>query len=227
MMKPTLISNYHRSGILVTTCKANFAESFGAVYRVPLLSEDDSKILFYRNTYFGTENGCSSEYRESTRRIINECGRLPLAIITYASLLPNDSPNSPEEWKKVAGSIGSGSSELGDTVKDMRQRLSRSCDGLPRHLRTCFLYLFTVREDYVIRRDSLIQRWLSEDLIHGHGGQNLQELGETYFKELLDTGMIQSIEQDNDGKALACRVPGVMVDLILSFGMGGRRLAPV
>jgi len=216
-IKPALVGNSHGSGIITTTYKVDVAESIGGVYRLPLLSNEDSKILFYKRTYFGSEDGCPSGYRESTMRILNKCGRLPLAIITFASLLPKDSPNSPEEWKEVADSIGSGSFELGDRVNNMRRILSRSYDNLPEHLRTCFLYLCTVPEDYVIRRDSLVQRWLSEDLIHGDDGQNLQELGERYFYELLNTGMIQPIEHDYDVKALACRVPVLMTDLIFSF----------
>ncbi|CAO2168062.1 unnamed protein product [Urochloa humidicola] len=212
-IKPALIGNNHGSGIIATTYKVDVAESIGGVYRLPLLSEEDSKILFYRGTYFGSEDKCTSQYRDLSKRILNKCGQLPLAITAITTLLPNRL-NSEKEWGKVCDSIGSGSD---NRLNDMREILSRSYDDLPQHLRTCFLYLCIFPEDYVIRRESLVQRWLSEDLIHGDPGQDLQELGEDYFYQLLDTGLIQTIEHDNDGKALACRVPGVMVDLIASL----------
>ncbi|CAL5010164.1 unnamed protein product [Urochloa decumbens] len=214
MIKPALVGNNHGSGIIATTYKVDVAESIGGVYRLPLLSEEDSKILFYSGTYFGSEDQCTSQYRDLSKRILNKCGQLPLAITAITTLLPNRL-NSEKEWGNVCDSIGSGSD---NRLKDMRAILSRSYDDLPQHLRTCFLYLCIFPEDYVIRKESLVQRWLSEDLIHGdHPGQDLQELGEDYFYQLLDTGLIQPIEHDNDGKALACRVPGVMIDLIASL----------
>ncbi|XP_025795786.1 uncharacterized protein LOC112875982 isoform X2 [Panicum hallii] len=211
-IKPTFIGNNHGSGIIATTYKLDVAESIGGVYSLPLLSDEDSKLLFYRRTCFRSEAGCPSSYRDVSKRLLNKCSRLPLAIITITRLLPA-SLNSEEEWKKVCNSIDSGF-ELGDRVSDMRRILSRSYHDLPQHLRTCFLYLSIFPENYDIRRDSLVQRWLSEDLIRGDHGQNLHELGESYFYQLLDTGMIQPIEFDNDGNALACRVPLVMIDLI-------------
>ncbi|CAL5004045.1 unnamed protein product [Urochloa decumbens] len=213
MIKPALVGNNHGSGIIATTYKVAVAESIGGVYRLPLLSEEDSKILFYRGTYFVSEDQCTSQYRDLSKRILNKCGQLPLAITAITTLLPNRL-NSEKEWGKVCDSIGSGSD---NRLNDMRAILSRSYDDLPQHLRTCFLYLCIFPEDYVIRRESLVQRWLSEDLIHGDPGQDLQELGEDYFYKLLNSGLIQPIEHDNDGKALACRVPGVMIDLIASL----------
>lgn len=206
MIKDALISNNRGSGIIATTCKVDVAESIGGVYRLPLLSDKDSKILFYRRISFDSEEGCPPEYRELSKIILNKCSRLPLAIISITSLLLN-SLNSKAEWEKVCNSVGSGI-ELGDRVEDMRRILSRTYNDLPQHLRECFLYLHIFPQDHVIRRDVLVQRWLSEGLIHDH------ELGESYFYQLLNTGMIQPTEFDNDGKALACRVPVVMMDLI-------------
>ncbi|RLN18932.1 Disease resistance protein RPM1 [Panicum miliaceum] len=209
-IKPAFIGNNHGSGIIATTYKLDVAKSIGGVYTLPLLSDEDSKILFYRRTCFRSEAGCPSSYRDVSKRLLNKCSRLPLAIITITRLLPA-SLNSEEEWKKVCNSIDSGF-ELGDRVRDMRRILSRSYHDLPQQ--TCFLYLSIFPENYDIRRESLVQRWLSEGLIRGDHGQNLHELGESYFYQLLDTGMIQPIEFDNDGNALACRVPLVMIDLI-------------
>ncbi|CAO2186979.1 unnamed protein product [Urochloa humidicola] len=213
MIKPALIGNNHGSGIIATTYKVDIAESIGGVYRLPLLSEEDSKKLFYRGTYFVSEDQCTSQYRDLSKRILNKCGQLPLAITAITTLLPNRL-NSEKEWEKVCDSVGSGSD---NRLNDMRAILSRSYDDLPQHLRKCFLYLCIFPEDYVVRRDSLVKRWLSEELIHGDPGQDLQELGEDYFYKLLNSGLIQPIEHDNDGKALACRVPGVMIDLIASL----------
>ncbi|OEL15660.1 hypothetical protein BAE44_0023319, partial [Dichanthelium oligosanthes] len=197
-IKPALIGNNQGSGIIATTYKVDVAESIGGVYRLPLLSDEDSKILFYRRIYFDSEDRCPHEYRELCKSILNKCGRLPLAIITITSLLRNYR-DSEVEWRKVCNSIGSGI-ELGGSVNDMRRTLSRSYDDLPQHLRKCFLYLSIFPEDYVIRRDTLIQRWLSE--LIGYHGQDLQELGESYFYQLLDAGMIQPIEFDNNLRVL-------------------------
>lgn len=212
-IKPALTPNNKQSGIIATTCKVDVAESIGGVYKLPLLSYEDSKRLFYKGTYFGSEDRCPSEYREVSKRILNKCGQLPLAIITISRLLPNGLA-AIEEWKKVCNSIGSGL-ENGDSMKDMRRRLSRSYHDLPEHLRSCLLYISIFPEDYVIRRDNLIQRWIAEELLLVKPGQSLQELGESYFYELINTGMIQPVELDTTGKALACHVPVMMLDFIV------------
>lgn len=219
MIKPALLtSSDHKSGIIVTTCNSDVAGSIGGVYKLPLLSYKDSKRLFYRGTYFGTEGRCPSEYREVSDRILNKCAQLPLAIITISNLVSSGLPEI-DEWRKVCNSIGTGL-EIDDSLKDMRDKLSRSLEVLPVNLKPCLLYLGIFPEDYVIRKDSLVQRWISEGLIgekHEQKTQNLQlqQKGESYFYQLLDMGMIQPIEFDSDGKALTCHVPVVILDLIM------------
>uniref|UniRef100_A0A0D9XVM1 non-specific serine/threonine protein kinase n=1 Tax=Leersia perrieri TaxID=77586 RepID=A0A0D9XVM1_9ORYZ len=193
-IKPALTGNNKRSGIIATTCKVGVAESIGGVYKLPLLSYEDSK-------------------REVSKRILKKCGQLPLVIITLSSLLPKGLTEI-EEWKKVCNSIGSGI-ELGGIMKDMRKTLRRSYDDLPEHLQSCLLYISIFPEDYVIRRDNLVQRWIAEELVSVNHGQSLQELGESYLYNLIDTGMIQPVEFDTTGKAVACKVPVMMLDLIV------------
>jgi hypothetical protein len=40
--------------------------------------------------------------------------------------------------------------------------LVKSYDGLPYHLKSCFLYLSIFPEDYTISRKRLVRRWIAE-----------------------------------------------------------------
>ena len=70
-----------------------------------------------------------------------KCGGLPLAIITFASLLASKKHNK-DEWERLQDSIGTGSSFDNDAnLKGMKDILLHSYLDLPHHLKTCLLYL--------------------------------------------------------------------------------------
>jgi hypothetical protein len=72
----------------------------------------------------------------------------------------------------------------------MNYTLSLSYFDLPHHLRSCILYLALFSEDKLIDRLWLVRRWISEGFIHGKVGQDLMELGEEYFHELVNRSLI-------------------------------------
>jgi hypothetical protein len=68
-------------------------------------------------------------------------------------------------------------------------------------------------QDSVIKRESLVHRWIAEGFIHA---EDLMEVGETYFHELVNRSLIQSVEIGFDGKAQACRVHSTIRDFLTS-----------
>lgn len=97
---------------------------------------------------------------------------MPLAIITIASLLVGDI----------------------EDVENTRNILLFSYYDLPCHLRTCLLHLSIYPEDYLIRKDTLIWKWVAEGFVHEQSRIMLFELGERFFNELINRNMIQPIE---------------------------------
>lgn len=215
-IKFALVENTCGSRVIVTTRIGTIAKSCSSpfhhlVYELRMLGEDDSKRLFFRRI-FGSEDKCPHHLKEVSVEIIKKCGGLPLAIITMASLLTTKS-YTRADWLKVSNSIGSGLEKNCD-VEEMNMILSLSYNHLPHHLKTCLLYLSMFPEDYVIKRDYLVRRWVAEGFVSAHGRRNLEDEGECYFNELINRSLIQPVDFQYDGRVYACRVHDMILDLI-------------
>jgi hypothetical protein len=72
-------------------------------------------------------------------------------------------------------------------------------------------------EDSNIERRRLVDRWIAEGFVPQERGQNLQDIAENYFYELINRSMVQPTDIIGyDGKARACRVHDIMLELIIS-----------
>uniref|UniRef100_I1QN91 Uncharacterized protein n=1 Tax=Oryza glaberrima TaxID=4538 RepID=I1QN91_ORYGL len=206
-----LVENNDGSTIIATTRDFDIAEQIGSPHKLKTLPPKSSKKLFYRRI-FGSEEKCPQELVEVSGKILKKCSDVPLAIITIASVLAR-TRNMAEEWYKVYNSIGYGLGNNHD-MKNMRKILSLSYHNLPSHLRTCLLYLSIFPEDYEIERSRLIRMWISERFIHPEkDGDNLFELADSYFNELINRSLIQSSGYGN-GIPHFCRVHDMIHDLI-------------
>ncbi|XBH90118.1 hypothetical protein VPH35_081869 [Triticum aestivum] len=183
---------------IVTVAKYCSSQNRDHVYEIKPLSATHSKSLFFKRA-FGCEGGCPLELREVLDEILKKCGGLPLAIITL----------------RIRNSLGSALEKDLD-MEEMKKILFLSYNDLPYHLKTCSLYLSIFPEDYVIKRDRLVRRWIAEGFIIVEGGQNLEEVGEVYFSDLINRSLIEPVEIQYDGRADACRVHDMILDLIIS-----------
>ncbi|XP_066311013.1 disease resistance protein RGA5-like [Miscanthus floridulus] len=189
------------------------------IYRMKPLSDDESQKLFYKRIFHQGE-GCPPELEQVSKDILKKCGGVPLAIISVASLLAthhNHNIKAKDQWHIVLNSIGHGLTD-GGNVEDMKRILSFSYYDLPSHLKACLVYLSIFLEDYEIRRGRLIWRWIAEGLIqHKKDEEIFFELGDTYFQDLINRSIIQPVGINDEGKALACRVHDMVLDLIRSI----------
>ena len=153
------------------------------LYEQKPLGETHSKSLFFKRI-FGSEDMCPLHLKEVSNKILKKCSGLPLAIITIASLLATKA-RTKEEWEKIWKSIGS-VLEKNTDMEEMRKILSLSYNDLPYHLKTCLLYLSLFPEDYEIKRDQLVRRWIAQGFITIEGGHDMEEIGECYFNDLIN-----------------------------------------
>lgn len=181
------------------------------VYKMKPLSDGDSQRLFH-NRIFRRDDLCPPELEKVSMDILKKCAGVPLAIITLASHLASNQQIKPiNEWYVLLNSIGTGLTKGDTNLREMRRIISFSYYDLPSHLKTCLLYLSIFPEDFVIERDRLIRRWIAEGFIQG---DNLFELGVSYFNELLNRSMIQPVISGLQGEPTGCRVHDLMLDLI-------------
>ncbi|CAN6293155.1 unnamed protein product [Urochloa humidicola] len=202
------------SRIIITTRNSDVAARVGRSYKLQPLTLESSKILFYRRI-FGTEDKCPGQILQVSQKILKKCGGVPLAIITISSLLAIK--DNITVWQEVCDSIGSGVENNPD-MNAMRKVLCLSYYDLPCHLKTCLLYLSIFPEDHVIQKDRLIRRWIAEDFIQlEKNGDNLFEIGERYFSELINRSMMQPAFLDEEDLPQACYIHDMVLDVICSL----------
>uniref|UniRef100_A0ACD5X9V3 Uncharacterized protein n=2 Tax=Avena sativa TaxID=4498 RepID=A0ACD5X9V3_AVESA len=182
------------------------------IYRMKPLNEQHSRMLFF-DRVFGSGDGCPSYLEEVSVDILKKCGGLPLAIITIASLLASQE-RSWGVWDNIRSSLGT-RSNINPTLEDMKNILNLSYMHLPLHLRACFLYLGMYPEDDEIEMSVVVREWVAEGLVSKMHGPDLMDVGRSYFNELINRSMIQSVTNYH-GEMRFCRVHDLMVDLILS-----------
>ncbi|CAL4905777.1 unnamed protein product [Urochloa decumbens] len=214
LVKSALPENNLNSRIITTTRIASVAESCcsslaGHVYKIQPLSDQQSHELFFKRL-FGDTSACPRHLEAISHGILEKCHGLPLAIITIASLLAGKS--NKDQWEHVRNSISSAFSHQG-----MRDILLLSYYDLPHHLKTCLLYLSIFPEDYEIRREELIWRWIAEGFVTEVRDQTSDQVAENYFNELVNRSLIQPVEIGYDGRAEACRVHDMVLELIVSL----------
>lgn len=204
-IKSALIEDGNRSAVLMTTCKVSIARSAG-IYRLRPLPKNSSRKLFYRRL-FGSGDSCPPELADISEKILEKCNGVPSAIIKAANLLAG---KTQEDWHTVLES-----NNLADSYDTRSRYLSYT--GVPRHLKSCLLYLSMFQKGYEIIVDRLIWGWIAEGFIPEHAGTTVQQLGEEYFSELMERKLIEAVEVDAGGKALSCRVNDTGHDLIVSL----------
>uniref|UniRef100_A0A3B5XT59 Uncharacterized protein n=1 Tax=Triticum aestivum TaxID=4565 RepID=A0A3B5XT59_WHEAT len=102
--------------------------------------------------------------------ILKKCKGLPLAIVTIGGFLANQ-PKTALEWKKLNEHISVVELQMNPELEAIITVLNKSYDGLPYHLKSCFLYLPIFPEDYNIKLKRLLRRWIAE----GYPGRGCHE----------------------------------------------------
>ncbi|KAF7033039.1 hypothetical protein CFC21_044164 [Triticum aestivum] len=201
---------------IVSVSKA-CCSSIDDIYKMRVLSNDVARRLFNKRV-FSHEKECPHELVQVSEDILKKCGGIPLAIITIASLLASNCQiKMKDQWYILLNSIGRGLTEDPD-VEEMKKILLFSYYDLPSHLKPCLLYLSIFPEDHKIMRDELIWRWIAEGFICSEKQEtSLYELGDCYFNELINRNMVQPVDIDEDGRAEACHVHDMVLDIICSL----------
>nr|XP_051187295.1 disease resistance protein PIK6-NP-like isoform X2 [Lolium perenne] len=221
LIKATFPDNNNGSRVIATTritgvAKLCCSNSGGQPYHMPPLDDYDSRRLFFKRI-FCSEDSCPADLEEVSARILKKCGGLPLAIITFASLLANKT-HTKDEWERLQDSIGTGSSLENDgNLKGMKDILLLSYWDLPHHLKTCLLYLCIYPEDYKIKRKELKWKWIAEGFLAPQWG-HMDQVAEDCFNELVNRNLIQPVFK-YDGSVRSCRVHDMVFDLIISLSI--------
>ncbi|CAM0878389.1 unnamed protein product [Alopecurus aequalis] len=106
-----------------------------------------------------------------------------------------------------------GISEGGSTA-GMKEALNLVYNNLPPHLKTCLLYLNIYPEGWTVKKYELVKQWVAEGFIGSVQGQDAEETAGCYFDALVSTGMIQSVDTNQNNEVLSSILHHTVLDLI-------------
>ncbi|KAJ4776750.1 Disease resistance family protein [Rhynchospora pubera] len=93
--------------------------------------------------------------------------------------------------------------------------LAMSYEDMPSYLKTCFLYLAFLPEDFEISAPCLIRMWVAEGFMPQHESKTMEEIAEDCLEQLFQRSMVQVLRQDANGSIEYFRVH----DLLRDFAM--------
>ncbi|KAJ1686749.1 hypothetical protein LUZ63_018139 [Rhynchospora breviuscula] len=186
--KAALVSGRKGSKIVVTTRNENVGRVMGGVppYRLQQLSDEDCWELFKR--YAFVDGDCSAQPRLEGigKEMVKKLKGLPLASKALGSLLY--SKLDEEEWKEI---LKSEIWELPPDKNHILPALTLSYKHLPSYLKQCFAFCAIFHKDYIFEREKLVQIWVAEGFIRPQNNKRLEDIGNSYFNELLSRSFFQ------------------------------------
>ncbi|XP_027118892.1 putative disease resistance protein At1g50180 [Coffea arabica] len=212
------------SKILVTTRNKDVVIRMDAFHHEPrLLSFDESWELFQKKAlgerYNNHEGPIPGELAQISKKILDGCGGLPLAIILCARMLRTA---KEDEWLKVLQSLPKTKSRwMYGGPQGLDYLWSAYC-ALPLRLKACFLYLGNFPNKSRIQVEKLCQLWIAEGLISAEdraSEETMMDVAAKYFSELVVRSLV-TLEEDevSDLRLMSGHVHDLIRDLCISVG---------
>ncbi|XVF18568.1 hypothetical protein REPUB_Repub11eG0034000 [Reevesia pubescens] len=123
--------------------------------------------------------------------MVRRCNGLPLAAKAIGGLLRTR--KNLAEWEKIY------ESEIWDLPEDqcgIIPALRLSYHHLPSHLKRCFAYCSIFPKDYEFEEEEIILLWRAEGFLQQKAKNQLQDLGNQYFRDLVSRSFFQISSKD-------------------------------
>uniref|UniRef100_A0A0D9YS91 Uncharacterized protein n=1 Tax=Oryza glumipatula TaxID=40148 RepID=A0A0D9YS91_9ORYZ len=215
------LPNETNTKIIVTTREASIAEhcsvTYKNIYKLEGLKEDAALALFKNKVFVDSSNtDLDLDMSTQAKLIIKECDGHPLAITNIAGFLVRKQKTATE-WKKLNDDFSSGSVSK-TNLEVISTILEPSYDDLSYHLKLCLLYLSVFPKGHNIRRKRIVRRWVAEDYISKTHSLSAEEVGDSYFAELINRSIIEPSEPvpHNAGNIKYFRVHNLMHKISIS-----------
>ncbi|XP_059632319.1 disease resistance protein RPM1-like [Cornus florida] len=218
-IKHALPKNNKCSRVIITTRNDDVAASckeslFDYVHQLEPLSQDAAWELFCKKTFqLDFEGQCPSELKEVSLKIVGKCEGLPLAIVAIGGLLSTKN-KIVSKWERMYNSLGN-ELQRNPHLTSITKVILLSYHDLPYYLKSCFLYLSIIPEDFFIRGGRLIRLWIAEGFVKPEKGKTLEEVAEEYLTELIRRSLVQVTKLNLESKIRTCRVHDLIRELIV------------
>ncbi|KAJ8646606.1 hypothetical protein MRB53_008354 [Persea americana] len=208
------------SKVVVTTrsCQVAEAMEMTLIHKLCVLCDSDCWKLFKYIALKGTKEEECRELIEVGEKIVKRCKGIPLAIRALGSLLR--CTRTKWYWEHVL------ESEIWewDIPKDdgILPALLLSYYSLPLHLQRCFSFCSVFPKDHWIIKNELVKLWMAHGIIKSEKAKkdDIEEIGEIYFDDLLTHSLLQDAEKDKYGNIVRCKMHDLVHDLAAFVSSG-------
>ncbi|XBJ04497.1 hypothetical protein VPH35_023426 [Triticum aestivum] len=185
------------SRIVLTTRDMDVARHVNrrsSIHEKKLLDEKESWELLEKWSfpeYRDVSSADRSRLMEIGKKLAVKCKGLPLALVVLGGYLSRNL-----DYDIWSGLVGNLDWEARRNDEPFWKIIDRSYNDLPNHqLKSCFLYLASFPEDYVIRVARLCKLLIAEGLIPHRQNRTMEDTAREYIKELVQRCMLQAVER--------------------------------
>ncbi|XP_050255404.1 putative disease resistance protein RGA4 isoform X2 [Quercus robur] len=206
------------NNIIVTTCSDKVANLIGTPqcqHYLEQLSKDECWSIFEKRAFANKKITRTRDLESIGREIAKRSEGFPLAAKVLGGIMCFKYDKS--EWLSIQNN------KIWDSLDDDTDRFFRilrlSFDNLPTpSLKQCFAYCANF-QDYNIRKDDVIQRWMAEGFLESSKGScmMMEDIGNLYFNILLVTSFFQDARKDEYGNIISCKMHDLVHDFALSI----------
>ncbi|XP_057518581.1 putative disease resistance protein RGA3 [Amaranthus tricolor] len=197
------------SKVMVTTRSTKVANVIGSqIHTLRGLSDDDSWNLLKKIAFQGNDHHMEERVREIGKEIAKKCANVPLALRVVGSLLRGQSEGKWQYFKN------NDLASIKQEDNGILPVLKISYYYLPFYLKSCFNYCAIFPKDYKIMKHDLISLWMAQGFIMPLDGQSLEDIGEEYFRILLERCFFQDVDKDDiTGAIISCKMHDLIHDV--------------
>ncbi|KDP42062.1 hypothetical protein JCGZ_01850 [Jatropha curcas] len=202
--------------IIITTRNQDVAYTIGIgaerIHQPKLLDDEESWSLFSKFAFGKKNNEGYGEFEFLGRKILHQCGGLPLAIKTIGALL--GSTDSLTEWHAIFKRFCEPNITKENSIAMNSLRLSYK--ELPATLKRCLLCLSIYPQDFEITAWNLICWWIGEGFIRDSLSKTAMEMGSECLSELVNRCLVEVVQKRGyDGRVYSAKMHNMVRDLTI------------
>ncbi|GMJ05170.1 RESISTANT TO P. SYRINGAE 2 [Hibiscus trionum] len=210
-------SSQNGSKLVITSRSIEVCNSMGCkVLKLRPLSRAASLNLFLSQV--GDNVQQDPTLKELVNLIVDQCGGLPLAIMTIASSMKG--VEDAFEWRNALSELRERVTSVKGSDTTIFEQLKFSYDRLKdSKIQNCFLYCSLYPEDHHIEKEELIENWIDEELIDELPNRHaVHDRGHTILNKLVNNCLLEKVMID--GVRRGVKMHDVVRDMALSIKRG-------